>query len=791
MHLLDYIVFFVYMMGVLMVGYYFFKKNVSRDDYYVGGRKAHPYRVGLSLVATDVGGGFSIGLGGLGFLIGLAGSWMLFTGLVGAILGAVLLIPIIKKFDKQNKMLTYPDFMRYRFDSKVALVAAIISGLGYLGFTGSQMMAGATLASETLFARPPLGMDPYLFSFYLIAFIIIVYTVMGGLNAVMLTDAIQWTLILGGLALIAIPLSYYYIGIKWLNEDPDKGYTILQYAEGLAPYYEDGQYGYINHKGEVRIDPQFQKAESFSNMVGLVRQDDRYGFIYDDGEFAVEPQFLKAKSFADELAAVQTEENGEKLWGYIDRDGEWIIEPQFEEATSFSEGKSAVRQDGKYGYIDTTGEWKIQPQYLSAGNFSEVNEEKYLAPVQQDDTYGYINKEGEVVIDFQYAFAASFSDGKARVRENGEYGFIDSEGTFIASPQYSSADDFSNSHAAVMVDNQYGYIDKSGDMVIEPQFSHAGYFRHGLARVENGETHGYIDRTGSFVISPEDIGQFTEPLEDINIGGMQALRQSLDPEFFTLTNVEFSDFFNWMLTIIPIWIIGMTIYQRIYACKDEKEAKKAWYIAGIFEWPIMAFVGVILGMFSRVLFPELTAAEAESGMPMLIGHILPMGVAGLVVAAYFSAIMSTADSTLVASSGNFTNDMLERYVLKKSDQKTLVRISQIMTLIIGLIALVIASLFDTVLDAILAAYSFMVGGLIVPTLGAYFWKRASSVAALWAMLVGGTTTAVFMVSETISLPHDIDGSLAGIILATVVFIPLSYMYPDKEKKAEVARETDK
>jgi SSS family solute:Na+ symporter len=48
------------------------------------------WHIGLSVVATDVGGGFSIGLG-LGFT-GISGSWMLFTGLLGAWLSAVFLI---------------------------------------------------------------------------------------------------------------------------------------------------------------------------------------------------------------------------------------------------------------------------------------------------------------------------------------------------------------------------------------------------------------------------------------------------------------------------------------------------------------------------------------------------------------------------------------------------------------------------------------------------------------------------------------------------------------------------
>jgi SSS family solute:Na+ symporter len=48
------------------------------------------WHIGLSVVATDVGGVFSIGLGAW-FTMGLSGSWMLFTGLLGAWLSAVFL----------------------------------------------------------------------------------------------------------------------------------------------------------------------------------------------------------------------------------------------------------------------------------------------------------------------------------------------------------------------------------------------------------------------------------------------------------------------------------------------------------------------------------------------------------------------------------------------------------------------------------------------------------------------------------------------------------------------------
>ena len=96
MHVVDIAIFFVYMAVMLGIGFFFMKKNNSVEDYYVGGRSMGSWHVGLSVVATDVGGGFSIGLGGLGFTMGLSGSWMLFTGLLGAWISAVLLIPKIK-----------------------------------------------------------------------------------------------------------------------------------------------------------------------------------------------------------------------------------------------------------------------------------------------------------------------------------------------------------------------------------------------------------------------------------------------------------------------------------------------------------------------------------------------------------------------------------------------------------------------------------------------------------------------------------------------------------------------
>ena len=271
----------------------------------------------------------------------------------------------------------------------------------------------------------------------------------------------------------------------------------------------------------------------------------------------------------------------------------------------------------------------------------------------------------------------------------------------------------------------------------------------------------------------------TIPVTVFKLGGFGALRQALPASHFSLTNIKAVTFINWMVTIIPIWLVGMTLYQRMYACRDEKEAKRAWYIAGLFEYPVMAFTGVFLGMCARVVFPD---AESEMALPMLIRDVLPVGVTGIVIASYFSAIMSTADSCLMASSGNFVNDILERFFLKNISYNRSIRISMLATMIIGIVAVALASRFAKVLDAILYAYAFMVSGLFIPTLGAFFWKRGTSAGALAAMLGGGGFTLLLM-TGILKLPEwmkldGLDFSIYGILLSAILYMFVSLVIRD-------------
>ncbi len=482
MHIIDVLIFVTYMIIMLGIGFFFMRKNQNTDDYYVGGRNMSSLHVGLSVVATDVGGGFSIGLGGLGFTLGLSGSWMLFTGLLGAWLSAVLLIPKVTRLSDKINLFTFPQIFGHFYSARVAFVAGIISAIGYIGFTSSQLLAGAKLASATF---TELSLFPALVIMGVIA---VVYTVMGGIKAVIYTDTIQWAILMFGLVFIGLPVSYQAIG------------------------------------------------------------------------------------------------------------------------------------------------------------------------------------------------------------------------------------------------------------------------------------------------------------------GYAAIKEVLSPEMLTFTNLKWQDLANWGITIIPIWFVGMTLYQRIYACSSEKEAQKAWFVAGLFEWPIMALMGVALGLFSRVaaeqgMFEALGYAtsatlDAEMGLPLLLHAVLPVGLMGLMMSAYFSAIMSTADSCLMAASGNIVTDILGSFA--SLNEKKQLLFSQMATLLIGVFAIVLASFMQNVLTLMLHSYAFMVSGLFVPIMGAFFWKRSSATGAMLAMVGGGCTTLSLLLWAD-SLPFGLDANIYGICASAFLFVIGSYWFPKKQRKTAAAK----
>ncbi|MFZ1333522.1 MAG: sodium:solute symporter family protein, partial [Flavobacteriales bacterium] len=175
------------------------------------------------------------------------------------------------------------------------------------------------------------------------------------------------------------------------------------------------------------------------------------------------------------------------------------------------------------------------------------------------------------------------------------------------------------------------------------------------------------------------------------------------------------------------------------------------------------------------LIPANSVIDPEMGLPLLLRAILPVGLMGIMLSVYFSAILSTADSCLMAASGNLLTDIVERFRPTQSMKHTL-RLSQIFTLGLGAIAIAIAAVMENVLSLMLHSYAFMVSGLLVPLVAAIFFGKRNAQAALAAMIIGGCTTVSLSLLD-VALPFGLDANIFGITAATLSFILVSQLVP--------------
>ena len=114
---------------------------------------------------------------------------------------------------------------------------------------------------------------------------------------------------------------------------------------GLFPVFvQNGKHGYINKKGDIVINPQFDFALPFSEGLAPVKLAEKLGYIDKTGKYVINPQFDEAFGHAEGLAAVYNLGDG---WGYINKKGDIVINPQFYFAHPFSEGLASVCVGGK------------------------------------------------------------------------------------------------------------------------------------------------------------------------------------------------------------------------------------------------------------------------------------------------------------------------------------------------------------------------------------------------------------------------------------------------------------
>jgi SSS family solute:Na+ symporter len=223
------------------------------------------------------------------------------------------------------------------------------------------------------------------------------------------------------------------------------------------------------------------------------------------------------------------------------------------------------------------------------------------------------------------------------------------------------------------------------------------------------------------------------------VGGTGGLRDSLPSDFFsfpTSIKFEYLDLISLVILVGATYVVGPDMYSRLFCARDEKVAKKSALSAALITIPL-AFIIVLIGMGAKVLFPEI---GSEQALPTVIKEVLPIGVTGLVVAAFLAAVMSSADTCLLTTSTIFTVDVYKRAFPKISERKVLV-VSRIGVIIIGAIALVLALELKGIINSLLLAYTVFTSGVVLPVIAGFYKDKlkVNSTGAIAAIVGGGGT----------------------------------------------------
>ena len=262
--------------------------------------------------------------------------------------------------------------------------------------------------------------------------------------------------------------------------------------------------------------------------------------------------------------------------------------------------------------------------------------------------------------------------------------------------------------------------------------------------------------------------------------------------------------FVWVVGIaLPTFLLLMSessMYQKFSSADTEANARKA--VMGMFIGVVLietlmmliALVGFAIyaddprffladGSVNRAMAEEIILRIGFEQLPAIIGSVL--------LAAGAAIVISTGNTFLMVTSTNVTRDIVQAFMIRDATSRQVVWIQRACIVGIGVLAYLMMSQFETILEMALMSYTMIGASLAPPLLAAFFWKRVTRIAGVLSIASGMLTVitiavlnSVFKDSGTtllgISFPMDTDYiAIPAVIVSvsTLVIVSLSTSPP--------------
>lgn len=239
----------------------------------------------------------------------------------------------------------------------------------------------------------------------------------------------------------------------------------------------------------------------------------------------------------------------------------------------------------------------------------------------------------------------------------------------------------------------------------------------------------------------------------------------------------------WVLSIFPGALTNQMSYQRIYAAKSSRIAKKGFVIAAIVT-VISGIWASFMGISILSMNPGLENEELASGWFLTQ---IPLWFLGIYSAFIIATIMSTVSSAIHSVVVNITKDIYQTYINPNVSDNKLLRLSRIMSVVVVSLAVVLAIVYPRALDWLVSTYAYSASGLLIPIFVGFFLRNSNKLnhkVAISSIVLGILSSAIAQIIGT-NIPYaafGIVGSLIGFLLFYFLFNKPGQIDHHKEEK---------
>ena len=215
---------------------------------------------------------------------------------------------------------------------------------------------------------------------------------------------------------------------------------------------------------------------------------------------------------------------------------------------------------------------------------------------------------------------------------------------------------------------------------------------------------------------------------------------------------------------------------RFMAIKNSKQVKQA-RIVGI-VWTVFAYIGALsLGWIGIAIFGPDNLTDREYVMPAVILKIFPPVIAAILISGAIAAMTSTANSLLILSSTELSENIINPLLkTKNKNSNTVLLRSRIITALLAAIALILAYILSSQLIFTLVSYVWAgIGGTFsIVILLSLFWKKYHGKAALCTIIAGMAFTIIWI---STGMEEVITTRILTFFVAGIVAIITTYALP--------------